>query len=109
MVSITQAGFVRISSNPRIFHAAPTPAKALEILKLNLAHSSHHFWKDDLPFAQAAEPIGGRFSGHQQTTDVYLLGLAIRKQGILATFDAAIASLLSDDSPHTNSLEILKA
>jgi hypothetical protein len=35
-----------------------------------------------------------RIIGHQQITDAYLLGLAIRKKARLVTFDKAIAALL---------------
>jgi len=106
---LTQAGFVRVSSNPRIFPDAPSPAKALEILKANLNHPGHHFWKDELPVARAVTPFAGRFTGHQQTTAAYLFGLAIHKKGVLATFDTSIAALVEENSAHLQSLEILKS
>jgi toxin-antitoxin system PIN domain toxin len=106
---LTQAGFVRISSNPRIFPDAPPPAKALEILRANLNHPAHHFWKDEISLAQAVAPFGGHFSGHQQTTDAYLFGLAIHKRGVLATFDTSIAALLEENSGYLKSLTILEA
>jgi hypothetical protein len=90
---LTQAGFVRISSNPRIFPDAPTPARAVELLTANLRHPRHRFWKDDLTFADAVAPFGGRVAGHQQTTDAYLFGLALHRKGVLATFDAGLAAL----------------
>src|SRR5438093_13765750 len=64
---LTQAGFVRISSNPRIFPDAPSSTKAVEILKANLKHPAHRFWKDEIPLAQAVTPFAGLFTGHQQT------------------------------------------
>lgn len=106
---LTQAGFVRISSNPRIFPDAPPPAKALEILKANLNHPAHHFWKDEISLAHAVTPFGSRFTGHQQTTDAYLFGLAIHKRGVLATFDTSIAALLEENSGYLKSLTILEA
>ena len=106
---LTQAGFVRVSSNPRIFRDAPSPSKALEILKANLSHPTHRFWKDEVPFTQAVACFAGRFTGHQQTTDAYLFGLAIHKRGVLATFDASIAALVEENSGYLKSLEILKA
>jgi toxin-antitoxin system PIN domain toxin len=105
---MTQAGFVRISSNPRVFPAAPSPSKAVEILKTNLNHSSHQFWKDDITFGQAVAPFSNRLSGHQQTTDAYLFGLALHKRGVLATFDASIVSLVAGNSPLLKSIEILR-
>src|SRR2546426_9205272 len=55
---LTQTGFIRVSSNPRVFPDAPSPGKAAEILAANLGHANHHFWKDEIPFAQAVAPLG---------------------------------------------------
>ena len=104
---LTQAGFVRVSSNPRVFPEVPTPQKAIELLEVNLHHPKHRFWEDDIPFSQAVAPFAGLLKGHQQLTDAYLLGLAIRRRGILATFDEAIAGLLEPKSQRHHSLEIL--
>lgn len=104
---LTQAGFVRVSSNPRVLPDAPSPAKAIEVLETNLALPSHHFWKDELPFAKAVAPFAGRLTGHQQATDAYLLGLSIHHDGVLATFDEAISDLLERKSPHRRCLEIV--
>jgi uncharacterized protein len=104
----TQAGFVRISSNPRVFPEAPSPLKAMELLEANLRNPRHRFWKDDIPFAEALAPLAGLFTGHQQATDAYLLGLAIHKGGILATFDAGVAALLGQESRYSRSLQILE-
>jgi len=106
---LTQAGFVRVSSNPRVFPDAPPPAKVLEILETNLSHPAHRFWKLDIGLGDAVSPFADRFAGHQQTTDAYLLGLAIHKSGILASFDSSIAALLEPRSPHLKALEILQA
>jgi uncharacterized protein len=104
---LTQAGFVRISSNPRVFPDAPTPVKAAEVLAANLKHPRHQFWKDDLAFAEAIAPFAGRFTGHQQTTDAYLFGLAFRKRGVLASFDAGLTALA--DTQQRRFLSILAA
>jgi predicted nucleic acid-binding protein len=34
--------------------------------------------------------FAARISGHQQITDAYLLGLAIKEDGVLVTFDRGI-------------------
>ena len=105
---LTQAGFVRVSSNPRVFSEAPSPSKAVEILRLNLAHPTHRFLKNDIPLSKAVEPFAERFSGHQQTTDAYLFGLAIYRRCVLATFDRSIAELAGGDSSLLKALEILE-
>lgn len=104
----TQAGFVRISSNPRVFPEAPSPGKVITVLEANLRHPRHRFWEDDIPFAEAVAPFAGTLTGHQQATDAYLLGLAIHKGGILATFDASVAALLEPGSKYSHALEILE-
>ena len=106
---LTQAGFVRISSNPRVFPDAPSVGRAVEVLAANLKHPRHQFWKDDLAFADAIAPFGDRVNGHrghQQTTDVYLFGLAIHRKGVLATFDAGVTALA--DSRQQRFLNILE-
>jgi uncharacterized protein len=84
---VTQAGFVRISSNPSAREHAVAPSEAIELLRDNLMHPTHEFWRDDLSLAEAAAPFLPHLRGHQQVTDVYLLGLALRHKGRLATFD----------------------
>ena len=91
---LTQAGFVRILSNPAFSANALTPAHALALLKANLGHPAHKFWPDELSLIQALEPFYPRLAGHQQVTDAYLLGLAIYKKGKLATMDQGVLALL---------------
>lgn len=95
---LTQAGFVRVSSNPRVFRHAPSASKAAEILGRSLGHPSHRFWPDDVAFQDAIAPFGGRVVGHQQVTDGYLFGLAVRKGAVFATFDSSVASLAGSDA-----------
>lgn len=94
----TETAFVRILSNPAFSPSALTPADALALLRANLAHPSHRFWEDDLPFEQAVAPFTGRFVGHRQVTDAYLLGIALHRKGTFVTLDRAILSLLSERS-----------
>lgn len=105
---LTQAGFVRLSSNPRVFQEAPPLARAVEVLALNLRHPDHRFWQDELPFAQAVAPFARCLTGHQQSTDAYLLGLAMRKRGVLVTFDRGIPALLPSGARAGEHLVILE-
>lgn len=91
----TQAAFVRIVSNPAASKSGIRPAQAIEVLEENLLHPNHEFWKDDLTLAEATATFRDLLSGHQQITDAYLLGLALRYKGRLATFDKGIAALAS--------------
>ncbi len=49
----TQAGFVRILSNPAFSPEAVTPQEAVKLLRANLEHPSHQFWPDDISVAEA--------------------------------------------------------
>jgi toxin-antitoxin system PIN domain toxin len=85
---LTQAAFVRLSSNPSVLKNAVTPADALTLLERITELPGHQFWPDDLPVADA---IGGdrMITGHRQITDAYLIGLAAAHGGKFATLDRA--------------------
>jgi toxin-antitoxin system PIN domain toxin len=104
---LTQAGFVRILSNPAFSPNALTPAHALALLRANLGHPAHRFWPDELSFLQALDPFHPRLAGHQQVTDAYLLGLAMHKKGKLATMDRAVLSLLPEKSAARGFIELV--
>ncbi len=73
----------------------------------NTAAKDHALWTDELPLADAVAFAGLRLMGHQQVTDGYLLGLAIRRGGVLATLDQRIASLTEPKSAERRALEII--
>jgi toxin-antitoxin system PIN domain toxin len=93
----TQAGCVRILSNPAFSKHAVTPRQALKLLNENLSHPSHSFWPDDLTFADAAALLQQQLEGHRQITDAYLLGLAMHRKAKLVTLDRSLSALLSKD------------
>lgn len=101
----TQAGFVRIVSNPAFSRDAVQSREAIHVLSANTAAKDHEFWPDELPFAEAVAFAGVRLMGHQQVTDAYLLGLAIRRGGVLATLDERIGALTVPKSSERKALE----
>lgn len=94
---LTQMAFVRIVSNPAFSTDALAAGEALSLLERNLAHPAHQFWSDDLGLAEALGPAASRLQGHRQLTDGYLLGLAVRREGALASFDAGLRELAGDE------------
>jgi uncharacterized protein len=88
----TEAGFVRIISNPAFSPNALSPRNAIRLLGDNLAIPGHVFWPDAISFPKALGNLEDRFTGHRQTTDLYLLGLAAHYQGKLATLDKGISA-----------------
>ncbi len=62
-----------------------------ERLREACATLDHEFWPDDVSLRDDASADFTRIHGHNQVTDVYLLALAVRHGGCLATFDRAIS------------------
>jgi hypothetical protein len=104
---ITQAGFVRIVSNPAFSRDAVQPREAVQVLSANTAAKDHAFWTDELTIAEGVAFAGVRLMGHQQVTDAYLLGLAIRRGGVLVTLDQSIATLTEPGSSESKALELV--
>jgi hypothetical protein len=57
----------------------------------------HVFWTDTPAYLDSTKSIFARMQGHRQTTDAYLLGLAIRNKGKLATLDRGIRHLAGNE------------
>jgi uncharacterized protein len=105
----TQAAFVRIVSNPAFSVYAASPREALQLLSFNLKHPKHQFWADDLTLDEALSRFTDKITGHQQVTDAYLLGLAIRKKGRFATLDRSVLALLPAGAPGHDAVELIAA
>ncbi len=98
---LTEAGFVRVASNPSSSARLVTPQQALSALTNSCRHARHRFWAETIPYGDAVTELRERIVGHKQVTDAYLLGLAIHKKGKLATLDRGILSLVpSGMIPH---------
>lgn len=86
---LTENGFVRLLAQP---------ASGLEMRSVDLIDrlsrfcaSRHHvFWPDALSLCDASLFNQSYIVGHRQLTDVYLLGLAVKMGGRLATCDRSI-------------------
>jgi toxin-antitoxin system PIN domain toxin len=105
--AITQAGFLRVVSNPAFSPRGVSPRDALEVLQGSLQHRAHRFWTEDIGVGEAVGRFGRRLLGHQQITDAYLLGLAIHKGGRVATLDSGIGSLLQEGSVAKKAIVLL--
>jgi toxin-antitoxin system PIN domain toxin len=103
---LTQLGFVRISSNPKIIPEAVLPQQALKVLGQMVEHEHHVFWPDDLSLTDRHNPVA-HIMGHRQLTDAYLLGLAVRRQGRLVTLDESLSSLLPARDPRRGAIELI--
>jgi uncharacterized protein len=95
--ALSQLGFVRIVSNPAFSLDALSPTEALALLGENLTHPAHEFWTDSVQVPAAVKGMQARLQGYKQLTDAYLLALAHRRKGVLATFDRGLRTLAGDD------------
>ena len=94
--SLTQLAFVRIVSNPAFSRDALLPAEAIALLGENLGHPAHEFWTDSLQVPAAVKGMEKGLQGYKQLTDAYLLALAHRRKGVLATFDRGLLTLAGE-------------
>lgn len=95
--ALTEAGFVRIISNPKFFEPPLDVGEALELLAVLKRLPGHCFWPMDVDLVEAVALFREKLFGHGQVTDAYLLGLAIRNRGCLVTLDRAIEAMAGDD------------
>jgi toxin-antitoxin system PIN domain toxin len=88
---IVENGVVRIMSNPSYSPKARfTPADLIARLGQFAAQTNHEFWPDDISFRDGKIFTTERMHGSRQLTDLYLLALAAKRGGKLATFDKGI-------------------
>ncbi|MFZ0240993.1 MAG: TA system VapC family ribonuclease toxin [Desulfobacterales bacterium] len=85
---ITENGFVRIASHPNYPNRPGDVSSVLSILHKVCKSPGHHFWTEDLSIVNILE--SDSVITHAQITDVYLLGLAVQKNGMFATLDRHI-------------------
>ena len=90
---ITESGFVRVSSNARVLPDARAPSEARTLLAALRTKGTHRFWEDDVSAVDDPSGVFATVVGHRQVTDAHLLSLAIRRSGVLATFDRGIVAL----------------
>ncbi len=87
---VTESGFVRVSSNPKVLPSPVSVADAVSVLTQLRSLPGHRFVVDDVSPTDDDVP---KLSGHRQVTDAQLLTLARRQAIPLVTFDAGIAAL----------------
>ena len=88
--AVTESGFVRVSSNPKVLPSFVAVEAARSVLAALREVGDHHFLANDVSLVDADVPV---IAGHRQVTDVQLLTLARRHSIRVVTFDAGIAAL----------------
>jgi toxin-antitoxin system PIN domain toxin len=91
--AITQSGLIRISSNPGIYKVRFFHEGALAALRSLTELPEHEFWPMEVNYETAVSPLRHRITGYKQTTDAYLLGLAIHRRAKFATMDSGVKDI----------------
>ena len=87
---LTENGFLRaagVLSHSRELVTVPALAEALRTFR---SSGYHEFWPDELSVLDERLFSTEQARGHQQVTDIYLLGLAVKRKSVLATLDQRI-------------------
>ena len=87
--ALTQLGFVRLSSNPKVVGVRKTPAEAVALLAA-LTSDQQHVYLETLPALPQTAGVFRQLLGHQQVTDAYLLGIAEASNATLLTLDRRV-------------------
>ncbi len=83
---LTQNGCLRIMSQPA-YSNPQTMNLLVQMLQSSTASSLQLLWADDISILDNQLFRHTHIHSHKQLTDLYLLGLAVRHQGCLVTFD----------------------
>lgn len=86
--AFTEAGFLRLMTNPKV--GSLSVEEATWVLARLSQRAGYRFWPISKGWSSLAAPFIERVFGHQQITDAYLLGLAVKEDGVLVTMDKAI-------------------
>lgn len=90
---LTEAGFIRITINPVMKARTRTLQHSIAVLQLLKGFPGCRNWKIDASWIDLTASIAARIRGHQQVMDALLLGLAIKHDGVLVTFDRGLRFL----------------
>jgi toxin-antitoxin system PIN domain toxin len=91
---VTEAGFVRLITNPLI--NGESMSDAIMLLKEIAALPHCESLPIEHPWLELIQPLIPRLHGYRQVTDALLLGLAIRNGAILVTLDRRIQALAGE-------------
>jgi toxin-antitoxin system PIN domain toxin len=86
---MTENGFVRVLANPA-YGGTSRPSELVGRLRRFCKGPRYQFWTDDISLRDETLFDPAFLTSHRQLTDIYLLGLAKKRGGRLATFDRTI-------------------
>lgn len=84
---LTENGFLRVLANTARAGHFVALSDLVQRLTTFRDGGRHEFWPDEISLLDSQRFNASMFRGHQQLTDVYLLGLAVHRGGRFVTFD----------------------
>jgi hypothetical protein len=90
---LTEAGFLRITTNPKYPGIQRRMDEAIAVLQTFKGHPDCWYQGIDKSWVDLTVGFARRVNGHRLVTDAYLLGLAIKNDCVLVTFDKGIVHL----------------
>jgi len=87
---LTENGFIRVVANPGYPGCKTSVGDAIDRLRAFRDSGQHTFWPSTVSLLDDRRYHPRHIQGHQQLTDIYLLGLAVSNAGRLVTFDTSI-------------------
>jgi len=90
---LTQAAFVRLSSNPAVIPSAKSPAEAGYLLGELIGDPNHVFLEAKSRQLARLQELLARCHGHNQVNDAFLIWLALSHGASVVTFDAPLRHL----------------
>ncbi len=104
---ITVNGFVRVACRQIVDEEPIRPDTAVELISRFCRDGKHHAWTDTVSLTDASLFAPQFMRGHAQITDIYLLALAMKMGGYLATLDRSIP-LAAVRGASTNHLAVIE-
>ena len=87
---LTENGFVRVVSQLVRGGEIIRAPELVDRLRTFCGSGHHEFWPDAISLCDERVFNTALVRGHKQLTDIYLLGLAVKRGGYLVTFDAHV-------------------
>ncbi len=101
--AFTEAGLLRFLTHPK---TRDLPMEEAVAILLSLQRKSGYRYLPVLAdWQETTLPFAGRLHGHNQITDAFLLGIAIREGFTLVTFDKAILHLAGEQRQYVQLLK----
>ena len=92
---LTQAAFVRLSSNPTVIPGAKSPSEAGDMLGRLVDDPNHVFLEAKTKRLEQLQELLQRCHGANQVNDAFLIWLAVSHRASLLTFDSPLRHLAS--------------